>query len=206
MSLQTHPAKFLNHLGIHRKILLQLVLIFFLVVGCNLFKLREPESPEEREGWEYPDEPHIVLTNLQHAYISYNIENYLSCLDSVTFVFLADEALRNGPRGYLYENWDFNRERERTIALFNSLDLGAIYPICLSLNIETADTFVDSVAFYVEYDLTVALAGGQTIQATGTSIFHISKKPTGQWAIDRWDDFKTDTSVLSWAEVKAGDY
>lgn len=138
--------------------------------------------------------------------MSYNIENYLACLDSSIFEFVADEALRNGPRGYLYENWDFEKERERTSALFNSLDLGSLYPIILTMEIYTADTFVDSVMFYVNYDLKVNLTGGHTIEAFGTSLFHISKKPTGLWMIDRWDDFKSDTSALSWAEVKAGDY
>lgn len=183
-----------------------LIPVILVLSACSLFNLREPEEPEEREGWEYPDEPHIVLDNLRNSYMTYNIGNYLECFDSTRFVFNADEDLLNGPRGYLYENWDFEKEKERTSALFNSLDLGSLYPILLNLSIDNADTFVDSVSFYVDYGLTVNISGGRTVEARGKSLFYIKKDPTGLWHIIRWDDFKTDTSALSWAEVKAGDY
>lgn len=174
-----------------------------LIAGC--FGLRSPEEPGESAFWQYPDAPHKVLDNIRFAYLYRSIENVENSLDSASFVFVADPSLLAGPKGYLYLNWDYEKEVLRTKEYFQLLDLTDPLPVSLSFSEDSVDSQPHVVRFRIFYTFSSKLADGRVLNAHGTSTFRIEEDPSGLWYLTSWEDFKDDT-FLSWGEVKAGDY
>ena len=171
-----------------------------------MFDIREGEEPSPGGGdWQFPDSAHKVLENLETAVNTFNMVNYLSCLDSADFEFLADEALRLGPNGYLYQNWDYDKEQELVNELFNSLDYGQQTPIFLDLQFTAGDSGPVTYRYSAAYEISVSFADGNAIFAAGSSDFHVTRLASGLWFLSQWLDFKRDTLTLSFAEVKVQD-
>jgi hypothetical protein len=188
----------------HRRILLS---VFLLILGCGLFELRESEDPSPGGGdWVFPDSAYKVLDNLTSAVNAFNLVNYLSCLDTVDFEFVADEALRSGPTGHLYMDWGYDREQEATDELFSALDYGAQVPIFLLIFYSPADSGPSTYRYTASYELSVSFSDGRAVFAAGSSDFHLNRNPSGLWSLERWMDFRMDSLTPSWAEVKAGDF
>ncbi len=176
-----------------------------LVGGCDLFKLREPEPPSGGLSWVEPDSAYKVLRNMEYAYQYFMLDNYMECFDSSTFRFYPDESLLNGPHGYLYQDWDYTKEKTQTEILFSSY-IKPQSPPFLLIVVDSQREFSDSATLFARYRLVIQLRDGRELEARGTSIFLLKKDPTSNlWFIHRWWDYRLP-DALSWAEIKALDF
>jgi len=168
-----------------------------LLLSCDWFGLRDPESPGGPPYWEQPTTPDAVLRNLENALNFQLPENYMSSLDEF-FVFAADPSL-DGPQ---YENWTRSTEDTVIRNMMAQLDLGQPTPINAALTV--IDEWSDGPSSYyynLSYDITVYTSGGNIYRALGASKLNLVKNPdTKLWDILTWEDFKGDSA--SWAEVK----
>ncbi len=183
------------------------ILTFWMLMSCQFFELREPQPPTNGMGWVEPNCPENVLRNMEYAYHYYTLDNYMLCFDSTRFRFYADESLLNGPHGYLYENWDYQKEYQQTQQLFSSyLSLSPDEHPLLMISIDSLDEFGDTARISAHYRLMVTLRDSRQLTAFGNSKFYLHRHEDGFWYIFEWWDEKTTPSTLSWAEIKALDF
>jgi len=184
-------------------ITISLLIKLLFSLQCSWFKEREAETPGGEECWVYPDSAHKVLENLSSALSCINIENYLNCLDSLSFRFYPDDDLLFGPNGEKYENWDFTKEKNYITALFQTID--PTVPVVFEFTIDTIDSGRNYVRYFVDYTIDIKPSGLSSLHSEGRSDLTVEEDATGLWYISTWYDYKKDT-IISWAEIKARDY
>jgi len=195
---------------------LQIFSVLFILIilsGCkNPFKTRKSPPPKGQVGtWSTPSKPEIVLENLMHSYNEKIIENFNLCL-SDTFVFSAPEdsiEAANINQDYLFADWNQNTEKRVTANIFNIFKQ---YPdsidFSLYLNFETiskGEQTDSTEVLFIDYKLSIwrFKPKQDTIEATGTSTFHLKETGLNWWSIYFWEDRPKSSGGYNWADFKA---
>lgn len=180
------------------------VVLLFLLQGCDLFKTRDPESPSQGSSTRVPPTHYEdVLTNLQFAIREDNVENYTLCFTNpsdLPFQFLAASEARASFPG-VFDQWSLESERR----YFQNL--GTPYNGIPSLTFRHQTTISvgsDSVIYNTDYTLFYPHRRPGIPQiVSGNMQLHLALDSQRRfWSIDRWQDFRTTTDS-TWSYLKA---
>ncbi len=184
------------------------IILLFVVsfCGCDLFGLRDVETPTEpRSNFIPPTTPDLVLANLSNAVLDKDINNYLQCivdtsLTTKKFVYIAD--ISSQIQYPIFQNWQISNERNYytnlvTLTGFQNTSL------LFYTNI-TSNNYSDSAVYDMDYLLrfdhpktTVA----RTLKGKLRFVLVINSR--NLWAISRWIDFKAEKDDTTWSVLKA---
>ncbi len=193
-------------------IILTYILIFVFFSGCELFKTRNPESPDTgKSNYLQPTSADIVLTNFTNAIEDKNAENYIACFSDSTslhdrnYQFIpSPDAITRYPG--IFDNWNKASENRFFYALKSNI------PENVSPNLELKNfpfqydlSQPDSAIYTSEYYLTVSnnIPGIPTV-FTGTLQFTIHRNSNGYWYIQKWIDTNPSNDTnQTWSILKA---
>lgn len=179
-----------------------------LGLSCeNPFVTREPEQPTENSStFINPTTPDIVFINLKIAASQRNTENYIrSFVDSTRsarrFEFVPDQNIAATQPG-TFVNWNLEDERQYLVKAFQVTPEDST--IQLSFEERERSENVSTATITQDYQFTFAHSSTDfPSEIKGQAIFSLERNETGDWAIYRWQDFKTIDDGISWTELKA---
>lgn len=137
-----------------------------------------------------PDTPEKVLQNLILSYRILDLDLYLSCLDSVSFVFYFDpddEGIEQylAALGIYQYQWGYEEEKNSTEAIFLSMkETGEIIvPVFIGSGVYYTDSF--NAVIVRDYTFDPPVIHGELVR--GKVIFYLSRFGT-DWKITTWRD------------------
>lgn len=167
-----------------------ITIIIFISTNCfNPFSPQVSSSTGENNPIN-PDTPDKVLINLTLSYRLLDIDLYLYCLDSSSFIFHfdpEDEGINTylSALGITQYQWGFQEEKNSTEVIFNAMkEIGeTIVPVFIGSGIY----FVDSSNAIIvrQYSFDPPVIQGEIVQ--GRAIFYM-KKFDDIWKITEWRD------------------
>ncbi|MFQ5651472.1 MAG: hypothetical protein ACE5IY_16175 [bacterium] len=189
---------------------LRLVLVLLCGAACESpFSTRTPEPPDEAaSSFIEPTTPDDVFLNMQIAFSERNGENYMrSFVDSTRserrFEFVPDQGVAASQPG-TFSNWDLTDERRYFVQMLQATQADSLIRLSFATKRrnETATTarFTQDYTIIVRHSRQTERSQGQ---ATGQARFFLASDDDGDWAIYRWEDFRTDNEQLSWSDLKA---
>ncbi len=193
------------------------MLLFFMSIvfllssfACeNPFTTRTPELPEENNSTFFtPNSPEDVFLNLQISIAERNVENYIrSFVDSSRsakrFLFVPDPAVATTQPG-TFLNWSLSDERRYLFQLFQATPADSLHSLRF-VESETPVILQDTATFTQDYTLTfhhTRQNESVPVVYRGQARFQLERNETGDWAIDKWEDFGNGTDP-SWSDLKA---
>ena len=185
-----------------------LLILLFLVVSCDIFETRDPESPNTgRTDFITPTTPELLFNNMKSSLQEKVVENYMQCLvdpalseDQFIFVPTAS-SMQNYPT---LNNWERESERQYFNNLKTSVDDGS--GILLELFNEFQNIQGNSATFQYDYRIVISSVD-QAIpgEYRGTAIFTILLDNRNYWVIKSWEDIGIE-SYSSWSDLKGRFY
>jgi len=187
-----------------------IIIITFLISGCDLFNTRVPEPPDtSRSNYQLAFTPDDLIANLINSFKDKNVENYLSCLSdpantSKIFSFSpSSEALAQFPA--LGDNWGVLNETEYLRNLIIKVPIDSTIKLTLS-NSSSSSHGGDSITYVASYSLHAYFTDiSIPIDYQGDLIFELIKDSRSVWSIYSWRDIKS-SSLPSWSELKGRFY
>ncbi len=176
-------------------VLVSVIAAVIIVAGCW-----NPFSPDTEEGEQIQyyspvDSAWKTLKNLEYAYISRDIDHYLSCFrEDFEFHLLEVDFYDYDGDGLIDEYWGIDSEEEFHISMFNSV---SAIELTLSGTQEspwTGDSTGQSYQLPRTFDLKVYTDGAHTTgyRASGSALFVCREDSTGEWYVWQWWD-QSDT-------------
>lgn len=193
-------------------IYLKFLLLACLLIGCDVFSTRTPDSPDNSGNSFIPaTEPNIVIQNFESSLRVKNLENYLRCFSSDNSIpqnkylfFPSQEASSSFPS--LFFNWS-NEEERRFFNSFKALVGNESIPALNWFERKPIIENPDSAVFESNYDLFVNFSDNNIPkQYTGKIRFVMINDNNGLWSISKWYDYnlnQTDTILNSFSYLKA---
>ena len=182
-----------------------LIFFLFLLSGCDLFSVRDAETPNQpRSNYQLAVTPDILIENLQNSLKDKSVENYLasfvnSAFTTQKFSFSASpSAASQFPA--LADNWGLSNEEQYFNNLKNKVD--ATSPITLTLSNISSSSFGDSLVYSASYFLNVpSNTTDLPSNYQGELKFNMVRDSRAVWAIYFWQDIK-NSSLPSWSDLK----
>ncbi|RJP74149.1 MAG: hypothetical protein C4524_13240 [Candidatus Zixiibacteriota bacterium] len=183
--------------------------VLLLVSGCDLFRTRPTEPPQDGGSpWIYPIQADQVFANMVQAMAERNADHYLRCFFAPddpggTYLFVPNPNTTGWP---LSLPWGYAEESQTITYLFSLLP--DKNPPFLTFQEENRVVYGnnDSVRVRQAYNLVVPFDDpGQPLpsEVSGKSEFLLAQNGDGYWAILRWEDVEGSPS---WTDLKAGLY
>lgn len=180
------------------------LLMIFFIQACGVFQTRKAQPPQSGDGSKFvqPDQPDIVITNLQNAIKSMNTQNYLRCFSDSTFTFTPTVAAQQSNPG-LWDNWGKAQEQ----IYFDNLSQAAQNLTGDQLQLSNVSKEIQSSEveqYTADYTLTVIhnrSSQGVPTVANGKLLFIVEQNTFGLWYITKWTDL-VNTS-FTWSDMKA---
>jgi hypothetical protein len=177
-----------------------LLFTIFVFYGCDLFKTRDPETPERTTStYKPPVTPDLVLDNLISSIEESNVDNYMR-----NFIDTTVTALRysfNPSAGYEIRLQEWGLENERRYFQNLSAQVSGVPSLTLSSRNEqnrTANTTEYTAYYFLIYPHKLSSIA---TQVRGFLHFYLSMDSQQRWGIYRWDDVKTTTDS-TWSYLK----
>lgn len=184
------------------------MIVIFSLPGCGIFQTRKPQNPLSANGSAFiqPDDPTIVIQNLQNAIKNLNTQNYLECLSSTNFEFHPSNASQNNYAD-IWSGWSITDER----TYFNNLQAAAQNSTGNQLQLSNGSYQIQSSTeqqYKADYSLTVIhnrVSSGVPTVANGQLVFLLKQDNTGLWYIQSWTDFANtgSSNTFTWSDLKA---
>ncbi len=188
---------------------LLLMLTIYLGLSCeNPFVTRDPEQPTDNSStFINPTTPDGVFANLQIAASQRNTENFIrSFVDSTRserrFEFVPDQNIAATHPG-TFLNWSLENERQYLVQAFQATPEDSTIQLNFA-EMEGSRT-EDVATATITQDYRLSFAHSSTdypSEIQGQAIFYLERNETGDWAIYRWEDYKTIEEAISWTELK----
>lgn len=171
------------------------VLVFYCE-GCDLFRTRNPEEPEQSSAqYVPPTEPSIVFENMKNAFSDKNEVNYLRSFVDDGFQF-TPSSQASSEYSSIFLNWSKDNEGQYFTKLCSKYSTVLVWTQLLETSRTSSSTTVEA-----QYSIT-GLPNGDT--AKGASKFELETLSSQLWAIKKWDDYDdTKSGKRSWSYVKA---
>ncbi|MFW6348479.1 MAG: hypothetical protein ACOC2C_07715 [Cyclonatronaceae bacterium] len=179
-----------------------------LLAGCGIFETRTPESPgsgDGNAGFRQPDQPDLVIENLQAAINDMNSLNYMRNFVEAGqgFSFTpSSAALDNDPS--IWQNWS----REDESAYFNNLVTATQNRDGHSLAISDLERITlpeGGERITASYTLTLMhnrTDSGIPTVARGNFLMDVVQDENGLWYVQSWTDNASGSS-FTWSDIKA---
>lgn len=182
-----------------------LFLMSVLLYGCDLFKTRAPEEPDQSSAIYQPaTSANILFNNLSTSFRELNDAEYSKCFFSedgtLKYQFIPEPtAAARYPA--VFSDWSSDNERTFILGLNSYID-----PLTkpdlqwenMNYELQTSDSSV----LFTQYIINIT-AKNQILSYRGASRFTFYLTNNGIWQIARWQDLKNanDTSQ-SWSSLK----
>jgi len=178
------------------------IVLFFLLISCNLFTPRDAEEPiDDISNFQPPTTPEIVIENFSNAILERNKINYTQCLggNNLEYNFVpAAEVQANYPS--IFNWWDINSESSYFNNLIIQTDKYSASSVTFS-NITRQPTS-DSVLYQASYNLNFQHSATDIPKVVNGNLqFMIKRDRNNNWYITRWVDFKVQNQ-FSWSDLK----
>ncbi len=188
-----------------QKISLLCAAVALLVAGCDLFRTRDPESPnQERSSFVPPTSPEIVLDNLKNAVSERNTDNYVRCFTDTSFssrrfVFVPTQEAQT-KYSTVFRSWDLNSERDYFQNIKSQTPTSASSNLFLDGSFQSilSDSALYNADYLINFQHTVS---GKPQQAKGNAQFFLAPDRNNYWAVYQWIDARIGNEV-SWSELK----
>ena len=172
--------------------------------SCGVFQTRTPQPPLSNSAatFQQPDNPQMVIVNLENAIKSLNTQNYLRCLSDSSFMFNPTNSAQGNDPG-IWNSWSKTQEQ----IYFQNLRSAAQNLTGNQLQFTNERYEVQSSTsqqFTANYTLTVVhnRQGVPTV-ANGQLIFIIRADANGLWYINSWTDISGGGDTFTWSDLKA---
>ena len=188
------------------RIYILLIAICFLLYGCDMFKTRTPQEPDQNSTIYQPaTSASILFDNFSTAFKEMNDGEYYKCFfagdSSIKYQFIP-EPTSAARYPAVFSNWNADNERTFILGLNSYLD-----PLTkpdlqwesINYELQTADSAV----LLTQYVINIT-AKNQVSTYRGASRLTFYLAQEGIWKISRWQDLKyneRDTSQ-TWSSLK----
>ncbi len=185
-----------------------IVLIFGLVVSCDLFQPRDSEDPIiSRANYIAATTPDILFSNLISAFDEKFTDNYIRSFVDTTFLskkFRFIPSAASVAQYNILTQWDLRAERQYFDKIRTIPAEGA--GIRLTLLNENSNLQGDSAIFSYDYNI-ILPTSDESIPSLyqGSSQFKIYLDSRNQWVIGEWEDTKLENTP-SWSDLKGRFY
>lgn len=185
-----------------------IILLPFIIFGCDIFNTREAKSPDSpRENFLPPTSTEILITNFINSLSDKSVESYVNSLtDSIfyngSFSFSPSSgAALQFPA--LADNWNKKNEEKYITDLFRAV---TNQQISLTFSNSSTTPYGDSTVFISTYNLSVSF-NDPTIPNNyqGELRFTMVRDSRSYWSIFYWQDSK-NSDLPSWSELKGRFY
>lgn len=178
-----------------------IVLLIFILFGCDIFEVRNPESPTDpKSGYSVPVEPRDVIQNIITAFNERNANDYRKNFAEgppiMNRVFLFN------PSGNVVSSFPPNWTIDEEFQYFNNLVTRTPQdiPINLSFVGGQIDIQADSAIYSAEYSISVPIQNSEP-QIYGGSLKFTMINENTTWVIYFWEDI-AKVGAKSWSELK----
>lgn len=183
-----------------------MILSYSLLLGCDVFKTRTPQEPDQNSIVYQPaTSASILFENFSTAFKEMNDGEYYKCFfasDSSNVYQFLPEPTSEARYPAVFLNWTATNERTFILGLNSYLD-----PLTkpdlqwesVNYELQTADSTV----LLTQYIINIT-SKNQVSTFRGASRFTFYLAKEGVWKISRWQDMKfneTDTSQ-TWSSLK----
>ncbi len=188
-----------------------LVSVLIFIGGCDMFKTRNPETPDTgRSSFLPPTGPDIVISNFVNAIEQKNTENYVACFSNPKtgdegniYIFSASaDATARYPG--LFDTWNIDSERGYFNSLVSQIPT-EISPVLMLTNNRFDILSPDSAVYIADYLLFIDFVEtNYPKKYSGTFQLSIAPHSSGNWSIYNWQDIKknNDTIPSTWSILK----
>jgi hypothetical protein len=178
------------------------ILLLFLLnlCGCDLFRTRDPQSPNQgTSNFQPPVTPEIVLDNFKSSIVEYNIDNYIRCFVDSSVATKTYNFQPSADFQGIFQNWGIDDERR----YFQNLGKPTTTPPYLNfLNLKQDNRTSTSTEFSMEYDLLYPHhKTNVTKEVRGYMRLYLVIDSRQLWSIYKWVDEKTTTDS-TWSYLK----
>lgn len=184
---------------------LKICLLIFpiILLACDIFESREPESPDEsKSSYRVPVEPTDVIENLKNSFGDKNSNDYKKNFSSGSplvdrnFYFVPSSNDLN----IIPADWTVAQEFQ----YFNNLviQVPQEIPISLTLTDEQYDLQADSAIYAAKYSISVPIQNSTPVIYSGNLRFVMTTDINSAWVIYYWEDI-ANQGLKSWSNLKS---
>ncbi|MFI5250829.1 MAG: hypothetical protein ACHQQQ_00230 [Bacteroidota bacterium] len=181
------------------------ILSLSLIYGCDIFQTREPQQPTQGTStYQVPDQPDVVLTNLEAAIHESNTDNYMRCFadtSSTSQPFSFTPSADVSSYESVFRTWNLSNERTYFQNLGKPVNgTPYLYPSSAPNQIFSS---TDSVVYSMDYTFFYPHnRPGIPQLVRGKMELHLKPDARRLWYIQAWIDTKT-THDSTWSYIKA---
>ena len=174
---------------------LAIVSSILIVVACTSTDPTGPEIESQGPPWAATDSAWKVIENLRYAYITMDLELYMSCFRD-DFEFWPIPVQQDSFWGYDIEE-QFHQNMFDYVELIELQFWGdAEYPW-------TGDSTGQSLVLVRVFDLKVYIDLFNGYIASGSALFICRPDSTGEWHVWKWFDQSDTKEFSTWGTIKA---
>ncbi len=185
-----------------------MVVSLLLVVSCDLFTTRTPELPEGtgNAGWQFPESPEIVLSNLRSAMARRSSADYTRLFVPANhalpaYDFQPDPGSAAANPG-IFEEWNITREQKHSQSLFAPTNLPLDSLVLLELILDRRSLIGDTASLSCGYTLYIGhKIDGRPREFEGRAEFRLLRIDGGGWYIFIWSDTRASGEAC-WSDLK----
>ena len=188
---------------------LSLVLSFCIIIsGCDIFNTRDAEKPTQpRSDFEPAATVDILIQNFINSLKDKDVTNYIACLSDTSFT---DKKFRFIPSSEATSTYptlmDWDKRNEEQYFTNMSIKVNPNSQIVLTLTGSTKNNFGDSTFYTASYSLNLPFVNSNSevtpVIYEGTLTLKMVRDSRSVWSIYYWQDIKTESSNLSWSDLK----
>jgi hypothetical protein len=187
--------------------ILYILILSFLLFGCDLFTGRSAEQPNVPRGtYTQPVNPEDVVSNLKNALTDKNVQNYISCLLDSTKSTKKFQFISSG--GTVFQendSWTIKNEEQYFQNLI--VKIPENQQIVLALDKENySSPQGDSIVYTAGYTLSVPHNDSKIpVFYQGDIKLVLIRDNHSTWAISTWQDIK-NSNIPTWSDLKGWFY
>jgi hypothetical protein len=182
-----------------------LLLLLLLTSGCDLFRTRDAESPNQpRSNYQLAVTPELLIQNLVNSMKDGNLQNYLACLSDTSFSGKSYLFVPSSGAASLYPSfaspWDKKNESGYFTNLISRIPSGQQMTVVLTN--QNSSLQGDSIIYSASYVLNVPFTDSSIPSLyQGDMKLNMFRDTRLVWNVYLWQDIKS-TQYPSWSELK----
>ncbi len=186
-----------------------MVVSLLLLVSCDLFTTRTPETPEGTgtNGWRFPESPRVAIDNLNSAMGRRSPSDYTRLfvatgVSQTEYSYQPDPGTASSNPG-MFDGWGVTKEQQHSQSLFAPTNVPLDSLVLLTMRVERETSVGDTSNISIDYVLHV----GHKIEDRprdfeGRGEFRLIRVEDGGWYIVNWSDTRA-TGKACWSDLKA---
>jgi len=181
-----------------------LICLLFLLAGCDLFRTRDPQIPDQpRSNYQQAVTPDLLIQNLINSMVDKNLQNYRSCFADSSFTNKNYLFTPSSSAASLYPaftgNFDKDHEKQFFTNLISKIPSNLQMTVVFSNPISSQQG--DSLIYTASYTLNIPFTDASIPSTYQGDLKYYMINSQLVWSIYFWQDIKT-TNDLSWSDLK----